>query len=63
MGILENIKESDPSYYPQCHLVRQGEQPRESFLFLRNLVEDPMGGTGGYVEWVLQIHRQVQQTP
>jgi len=44
-----------------CFLVRQGEQPREGFLLLRNLIEDQMGGSSGYVDWILQLHRQVQQ--
>lgn len=63
MKIIKKFRESDPSYYQLCQLVRQGEQPREGFLLLTNLVEDPMGGTSGYVEWILQIHRQVQQNP
>ncbi|GMN44653.1 hypothetical protein TIFTF001_013846 [Ficus carica] len=63
MKIIKKFRESDPSYYPLCQLVRQGEQPREGYLLLANLVEDPMGGTSGYVEWILQIHRQVQQNP
>ncbi|XP_024021951.1 protein transport protein Sec24-like At3g07100 [Morus notabilis] len=63
MKIIKKFRESDPSYYQLCQLVRQGEQPREGFLLLTNLVEDPMGGTSGYVEWILQIQRQVQQNP
>ncbi|KAK7818979.1 protein transport protein sec24-like [Quercus suber] len=63
MRILKKFRESDPSYYNLCHLVRQGEQPREGFLLLSNLVEDQMGGANGYVDWILQIHRQVQQNP
>ena len=63
MRILKKSRESDPSYYHLCHLVRQGEQPREGFLLLSNLVEDQMGGANGYVDWILQIHRQVQQNP
>lgn len=63
MRILKKFRESDPSYYHLCHLVRQGEQPREGFLLLSNLVEDQMGGANGYVDWILQIHRQVQQNP
>ncbi|KAK9989945.1 hypothetical protein SO802_030184 [Lithocarpus litseifolius] len=63
MRILKRFRESDPSYYHLCHLVRQGEQPREGFLLLSNLVEDQMGGANGYVDWILQIHRQVQQNP
>lgn len=60
-ALLKKLRETDPSYYQLCHLVRQGEQPREGFLLLANLVEDQMSGTNGYVDWVLQIHRQVQQ--
>ncbi|KAJ4725231.1 Protein transport protein Sec24-like [Melia azedarach] len=62
-GILKKLRESDPSYYQLCHLVRQGEQPREGFLLLANLVEDQIGGSNGYVDWILQIHRQVQKNP
>lgn len=58
---LHKLRESDASYYQLSHLVRQGEQPREGFLLLANLVEDQVGGTNGYVDWLLQIHRQVQQ--
>ncbi|GKV43837.1 hypothetical protein SLEP1_g51088 [Rubroshorea leprosula] len=61
MGILKKLRESDPSYYLLPCLVRQGEQPREGLLLLANLVEDPIGGTNGYLDWILQIHRQVQQ--
>ncbi|KAJ8766549.1 hypothetical protein K2173_023796 [Erythroxylum novogranatense] len=61
MGILKKIRENDPSYYQPSHLVRQGEQPREGFLLLTNLLEDQIGGTSGYVDWMLQMHRQVQQ--
>ncbi|XP_077243526.1 protein transport protein SEC24 A-like [Tasmannia lanceolata] len=62
MGILKRFRESDPSFYQLCHLVRQGEQPRESLLLLFNLIEDQSGGTVGYVDWIQQIHRQVQQS-
>lgn len=61
MGILKKLKEADPSYYQICHLVRQGEQPREGFFLLLNLVEDQVGGMSGYADWLIQIHRQVQQ--
>ncbi|KAG2694555.1 hypothetical protein I3760_08G151200 [Carya illinoinensis] len=61
MRIIKNFRDSDHSYYQLCHLVRQGEQPRESFLLLSYLLEDQMGGANGYVNWFLQIHRQVQQ--
>lgn len=59
--MLKKLRENDHSYYQLCNLVRQGEQPREGFLVLTNLVEDAIGGTNGYVDWMLQIHRQVQQ--
>ncbi|XP_037494590.1 protein transport protein Sec24-like At3g07100 isoform X2 [Jatropha curcas] len=61
MEMLKKLRENDPSYYQLCHLVRQGEQPREGFLLLMNLLEDQNGGTNGYTDWMLQIHRQVQQ--
>ncbi|KAM2468555.1 hypothetical protein FF1_010219 [Malus domestica] len=63
MRILKKLRESDPSYYQLCHLVRQGEQPREGHLILANLVEEQMGGSNGYVDWIIQVHRQVQQNP
>ncbi|PON69609.1 Sec23/Sec [Parasponia andersonii] len=63
MRVINRLREKDSSCYHLCQLVRQGEQPREGVLFLSNLVEDPIGGTNGYVEWVLQIHRQIQQNP
>ncbi|KAL3517621.1 hypothetical protein ACH5RR_020210 [Cinchona calisaya] len=59
--IIKKYRESDPSYYQLCHLVRQGEQPREGFFLLANLVEDQVGGTNGYTDWILQLQRQVQQ--
>ncbi|MFS7941472.1 putative Zinc finger, Sec23/Sec24-type, sec23/Sec24, trunk domain, sec23/Sec24, helical [Helianthus anomalus] len=61
MGIIKKLREADTSYYPLCHLVRQGEQPREGFFLLSNLVEEQVGGMNSYVDWILQIHRQVQQ--
>ncbi|KAL7598534.1 hypothetical protein Lser_V15G27187 [Lactuca serriola] len=61
MGILKRLREGDASYYQLCHLVRQGEQPREGFFLLLNLVEDQVGGMNGYADWIIQIHRQVQQ--
>ncbi|XP_062002530.1 protein transport protein SEC24 A [Rosa rugosa] len=63
MRILKKFRESDPSYHQLCYLVRQGEQPREGHLLLANLVEEQMGGTNSYVDWILQVHRQVQQNP
>lgn len=59
-ALLNKLRESDPSYYQLCHLIRQGEQPREGILLV-NLVDDQIGGTNGYIEWITQIHRQVQQ--
>ncbi|CAN6818387.1 unnamed protein product [Brassica oleracea] len=61
MRLIKKVRESDPSYHPMCFLVRQGEQPREGFLLLRHLIEDQMGRSTSYVDWILQIHRQVQQ--
>ncbi|CAN6234253.1 unnamed protein product [Urochloa humidicola] len=60
MKILRTLREKDPSYHQLCRVVRQGEQPREGFLLLSNLVEDQMAGTSSYVDWILQIHRQTQ---
>ncbi|XP_073272408.1 protein transport protein SEC24 A-like [Primulina huaijiensis] len=61
MKIFQKSRESDPSYYQLCHLVRQGEQPREGYFLLSNLVEDQTGGASGYADWFMQLHRQVQQ--
>ncbi|XP_073140729.1 protein transport protein SEC24 A [Henckelia pumila] len=61
MKIFQKCRESDPSYYQLCHLVRQGEQPREGYFLLSNLVEDQAGGASSYAEWFMQLHRQVQQ--
>ncbi|XP_074285606.1 protein transport protein SEC24 A-like [Silene latifolia] len=61
MGLINKLRESNPVFYQLCHLVRQGEQPREGFYLLANLIEDQTGGTSGYADWVMQIHRQVQQ--
>ncbi|KAK3143156.1 hypothetical protein QOZ80_4BG0359160 [Eleusine coracana subsp. coracana] len=60
MKTLRALREKDPSYHQLCRVVRQGEQPREGFLLLSNLVEDQMAGTSSYVDWILQIHRQTQ---
>ncbi|XP_042514505.1 protein transport protein Sec24-like At3g07100 [Macadamia integrifolia] len=62
MGLLKRFRESDPSYYQLPQLVRQAEQPRESMLLLANLVEDQNGGTSGYVDYIMLIHRQAQQS-
>ncbi|KAF2584015.1 hypothetical protein F2Q70_00037634 [Brassica cretica] len=61
MRLIKKVRDNDPSYHPMCLLVRQGEQPREGFLLLRNLIDDQTGGSTGYVDWMLQLHRQVQQ--
>ncbi|KAL5729064.1 Protein transport protein Sec24A [Ranunculus cassubicifolius] len=63
MGLLKKLRKNEPSNYQLCYLVKQGEQPRELSLLIGNLVEDQIGGTNGYLDWMLQIHRQVQQTP
>lgn len=59
--IFQKCRESDLSYYQLCHLVRQGEQPREGYFLLSNLVEDQARGASGYADWFMQLHRQVQQ--
>ncbi|KAI3968188.1 hypothetical protein MKX01_018491 [Papaver californicum] len=61
MGIIKRFRVASSSSYQLCHLVRQGEQPREGSLLLANLVEDRIYGANGYVEWIQQIHQQVQQ--
>ncbi|KAK9154774.1 hypothetical protein Sjap_002254 [Stephania japonica] len=62
MELVKRFREADPSNYQLCHIVRQGERVREGSLLLVNLVEDQIGGASGYVDWILQIHRQVQQS-
>ncbi|XP_051118622.1 protein transport protein Sec24-like At3g07100 [Andrographis paniculata] len=61
MTILDQFRATDPAYYQLCHLVRQGEQPREGFFLLTHLVEDQIGGANGYADWMLLLFRQVQQ--
>ncbi|MCL7045120.1 hypothetical protein MKW94_012968 [Papaver nudicaule] len=61
MGMIKRFRASSSSSYQLCHLVRQGEQPRESSLLLANLVEDQIFGANGYVDWIQQIHQQLQQ--
>lgn len=58
--ILQQLRNDDPSYYQLVHVVRQGEQPRESVLFKSKLVEDQVAGGSNYSDWILQIHRQSQ---
>ncbi|PKA51992.1 Protein transport protein Sec24-like [Apostasia shenzhenica] len=58
--LLQASRNEDPSYYQLIHLVRQGEQPRESILLLSRLVEDQVAGASNYSDWILQIHRQSQ---
>ncbi|ONK66293.1 uncharacterized protein A4U43_C06F6200 [Asparagus officinalis] len=60
MKILNRLRQKDPSTYQLCYIVRQGEQPRESALLLSKFVEDQSAGISGYLEWILQIHRQSQ---
>ncbi|ERN19877.1 protein transport protein Sec24-like At3g07100 [Amborella trichopoda] len=61
MRVLERMRKGDPSFYQHGLLVRQGEQPREGSLLLLNLIEDQIGGTSGYLDWMVQMHRQVHQ--
>ncbi|KAM0865788.1 hypothetical protein ACQ4PT_043047 [Festuca glaucescens] len=60
MAVLRTLREKDSSCFQLPRVVRQGEQPREGFLLLSNLVEDQMAGTSSYMDWILQIHRQTQ---
>ncbi|RRT82994.1 hypothetical protein B296_00010393 [Ensete ventricosum] len=62
LRILRALREKDPLSYQSCHLVRQGEQPREGLMFLANLLENQTAGCGGYVDWILQIFRQSQSS-
>uniref|UniRef100_A0ACD5ZPH8 Uncharacterized protein n=1 Tax=Avena sativa TaxID=4498 RepID=A0ACD5ZPH8_AVESA len=62
MIVLRALREKDSSCYQLPRVVRQGEQPREGFLPLSNLVEDQMAGTNSYMDWILQIHRQTQSS-
>ncbi|KAI4979657.1 hypothetical protein ZWY2020_016410 [Hordeum vulgare] len=62
MAVLRALRERDSSCYQPPRVVRQGEQPREGFLLLSNLVEDQMAGTSSYMDWILQIHRQTQSS-
>ncbi|MCO5549252.1 hypothetical protein L7F22_002719 [Adiantum nelumboides] len=61
MSLLNSFRISNPALYQQCHFVRQGDQPREGFMVLFNLVEDRPAGTIGYADWMIQIFRQVKQ--
>lgn len=61
MKLLNECRESEPAYYQLCHLVKQGEQPREGLFLQSNLVEDKIGSATGYADWMLQLFRQVQQ--
>ncbi|KAL3647825.1 Protein transport protein Sec24A [Castilleja foliolosa] len=61
MNILDKIREGNPSHYQLSHVVWQGEQPREGFFLLTNLVEDQVGGANSYADWMLLLHRQLQQ--
>nr|GEU36601.1 protein transport protein SEC24-like At3g07100 [Tanacetum cinerariifolium] len=58
MKIIKKLRAADASYYLLCHLVRQGEQPREGFFLLSNLVEDQTGvpiNSGGGGKFTLSI--------
>jgi protein transport protein SEC24 len=58
MKVIKTLREKNLSGYPLVHIIRQGEQPREGFMLLSNLVEDQASGAASYVDWVLQVHRQ-----
>ncbi|KAL3680064.1 hypothetical protein R1sor_023020 [Riccia sorocarpa] len=62
IAVLNKLREKNTAVYQECLLVRQGEQPRESILLLQNLVEDRTIQPYGYVDWMTQIYRLVQQT-
>ncbi|GAB4832920.1 Protein transport protein Sec24A [Ancistrocladus abbreviatus] len=62
MRLLNKFRDSEPSSYQLCHFVRQGGQPQEGIFLLANLIEDQIGGTSGYADWIMQLHRQVQQS-
>lgn len=62
MMILKKLRERDSSCSQLCHIVRQGEQPRESFLLLARLIEDQSGGMSSYLDWILQLYRQSQSS-
>eukprot|EP00897_Mesotaenium_endlicherianum_P001573 jgi/Mesen1/1443/ME000132S00386 len=58
-AIVEQLRKESP-VYQEVHLVRQGE-PREALL-LSSMVEDRgAGGAFSYADFVLHVHRQVQQ--
>lgn len=61
MSLLKSLRLSNPALHQQCHFVQQGDQPREGFLVLFNLVEDRPAGSIGYADWMVQIFRQVKQ--
>eukprot|EP00249_Psilotum_nudum_P020257 c27624_g1_i1 orf=387-3641(-) len=61
IAFLKAIRENNLAVYQQCVMIRQGDQPREGTLVLLNLVEDRNAGSFGYIDWMVQIYRQVQQ--
>lgn len=62
MCLLTRLRENDPSFFPLCQVVKQGEQPREGSLLLSMLVEDLFAGYSSYVDWIMQMYRQSQQS-
>lgn len=62
MKIIRRAREKDASCYKLCHIVMQGEQPREGCLLLNKLVEDQNAGMSSYKDWILQLHRQSQSS-
>ncbi|KAH7279438.1 hypothetical protein KP509_37G019900 [Ceratopteris richardii] len=59
--LLKSLRSRNPAVFQQCHFVRQGDQPREGFLVLFNMVEDRPAGLVGYADWMSQLFRQVKQ--
>lgn len=62
MGILKRSRDMDFSCHKLCHIVKQGEQPREGSLLLGRLVEDQTAGMSGYADWILHLYRQSQSS-
>lgn len=60
MKIISRLRGKNSSSYQICHMVRQGDQPREGSLLLSKMVEDQVAGTSSYIDWMLQIFRQSQ---
>ncbi|XP_024519134.1 protein transport protein Sec24-like At3g07100 isoform X1 [Selaginella moellendorffii] len=60
-ALLAKLRKQNRWCHQQCVVVRQGESSRELQLVHSNMVEDRGAGFPSYMEWMVQIHRQVQQ--